>query len=245
MKEHDMRTVGNPRAAAPFVFILVFFLLGGTVILARPSLAGQETKGKDPENLKLIKKVEPVYPDEARKAGIEGLVVLEGTIDTEGNVSKVKVLKGENESLNKAAAEAVKQWKYKPAILKGKPMPVNFTVTVKFSLNDKESGAPKPAESAEHPGPKPVKKVSPTYPEEARKEGIEGTVILEATIDAEGNVAKVKVLKGEIDSLNKAAVEAIKQWKYEPVIVEGKAMPSTFTVTMKFALDKDKKKEEK
>ncbi len=240
-----MRTVGIPRAAAPFVFILAFFLLGGTAILAGTNPAGQETKGKDLENLKLVKKVEPVYPEEARKAGVEGVVILEGTIDTDGNVAKVKVLKGEHESLNKAAVEALKQWKYNPATLKGKPMPVNFTVTMKFKLDGKEAEAQKPAEGAEHPGPTVIKKVNPTYPEEARKEGIEGMVILEATIDAEGNVSSVKVLKGEIDSLNTAAIEAVKQWKYEPVIVEGKAMPATFTVTIKFALDKDKKKQEK
>ncbi len=240
-----MRTVGNPRAAALFVFILAFFLLGGTAVLAGSGLAGQETKGKDLENLKLIKKVDPVYPDEAKKAGVEGVVILEATIDTEGNVAKVKVLKGEHESLNKAAAEALKQWKYNPATLKGKPMPVNVTVTMKFKLDGKETEARKPAEGSGHPGPTVIKKVHPTYPEEARKEGIEGTVILEATIDTEGNVSSVKVLKGGIDSLNTAAIEAVKQWKYEPVIVEGKAMPATFTVTIKFALDKDKKKEEK
>ena len=240
-----MRAIGNLRAAAPFVFILAFLLSGGIAVPSAAHSAGQETKGKDLENLKLIKKVDPVYPEEAKKAGVEGLVFLEATIDTEGNVSKVKMLKGEHESLNRAAVDAIKQWKYSPATLKEKPMPVNFTVTVKFSLDDKKAGTRKPAESTEHPGPRLVKKVSPTYPEEARKEGIEGTVILEATIDTEGNVVKVKVLEGGIDSLNKAAIEALKQWKYEPVIVEGKAEAATFTVTVKFALDKDKKKEEK
>jgi TonB family protein len=240
-----MKTVGNPGAAAPFAFILAFFLLSGTAVPAGPGLARQETKGSELENPKLIKKVEPVYPEEARKAGIEGPVVLEATIDAEGNVSQVKVLKGEHESLNKAAAEAVKQWKYEPAALKGKPMPVNFTVTVMFSLKDNEAETRKPAERSEHQGPKLVKKVNPTYPEEARKEGIEGTVILEATIDTDGNVAEVKVLRGGHESLNKAAAEAIKQWKYEPAIIEGKAMPVNITVTIKFSPDKDKKKEAK
>jgi len=240
-----MKKVGNPRAVAPFVFILAFFLLGGTAVPAGPGLAGQETKDKDINNPKLIKKVEPVYPEEARKAGTEGLVVLEATIDTEGNVSKVEVLKGEHESLNNAAVEAVKHWKYDPVILKGKPIPVKFTVTVKFSLKDKEEGTRKPAERSDHQGPKLVKKVNPTYPEEVKKEGIEGTVILEATIDTEGNVAEVKVLKGGIESLNKAAVEAIRQWKYEPAIIGGKAMPVNITVTIKFAPDQGKKNEEK
>ncbi len=92
-------------------------------------------------------------------------------------------------------------------------------------------------------GPRLIKKVNPVYPEEARKAGIEGTVILEATIDTQGKVTKVKVLRGENDLLNKAAIEALRQWEYEPIIVEGKPMQFAFTVTMRFTLH-DKSKEQ-
>jgi TonB family protein len=97
----------------------------------------QPKEGKGP---KLIKKVNAVYPPEARQAGIEGTVILEATIDIQGKVIKVRVLKGDNDLLNKAAIEALRQWEYEPFIVDGKPMPFNITVTMRFALDDKSKG---------------------------------------------------------------------------------------------------------
>jgi TonB family protein len=83
---------------------------------------------------RLIKSVDPIYPEEARKGGISGVVVLNARIDTQGNVSRVMVLKSGNEKLNEAAIAAVKQWKYEPFIQDGRAKEVIFTVTVKFTL---------------------------------------------------------------------------------------------------------------
>lgn len=82
----------------------------------------------------LIHKLEPVYPEEARKARIHGIVILEATTDIKGNVIKVKVLRPVHPLLDKAAIDAIKQWKYKPTIIDGKPRGVVFTVTVEFKL---------------------------------------------------------------------------------------------------------------
>lgn len=83
---------------------------------------------------KLIKKVDPVYPDEARKQGISGVVFLSVRSDEEGNIVGVKIVKSPHELLSKASVEAVKQWKYEPMLIKGKPMPIIFTVTMTFKL---------------------------------------------------------------------------------------------------------------
>jgi len=83
---------------------------------------------------RLIKRVNPVYPEEARKGGIQGVVLLEALVDGEGEVSRVKILKSESSVLNKSAIDAVKQWVYEPYILEGKPTSVLFTVTVRFKL---------------------------------------------------------------------------------------------------------------
>jgi TonB family protein len=88
--------------------------------------------------------------------------------------------------------------------------------------------------------PKLVKTVDPIYPEEARKAGVEGVVILEATTDLYGRVAGIKVLRS-IPLLDQAAVDALKQWVYEPMVIDGKPQEVTFTVTVRFTLDKDKK----
>ena len=68
--------------------------------------------------------------------------------------------------------------------------------------------------------PKLIKKVTPVYPKIARKVGIKGRVIVEATTDIYGRVSIVKVINGH-PLLNNAAIIAIKQWIYEPYIVNG------------------------
>jgi protein TonB len=77
---------------------------------------------------------QPRYTEEARQAQVQGVVILEAVIDTEGNVSRVKVLKGLPSGLTNSATETAKQWKFKPATLEGKPVAVFFVLTISFSL---------------------------------------------------------------------------------------------------------------
>lgn len=92
--------------------------------------------------------------------------------------------------------------------------------------------------------PRLIRKVEPVYPENCVKEGIEGVVILEATTDEEGNVVKVEILRSVHPDLDKAAVDAVKQWKYAPFIFESEPRSVVFTVTVSFKLAKDKKEQE-
>ena len=78
-----------------------------------------------------VRKVEPVYPELARRARVSGDVILEITIDKEGSVRDARVAEG-YPMLNDAAIRTVKQWKYRPTIRDGKPVPVITTVKVKF-----------------------------------------------------------------------------------------------------------------
>ena len=83
---------------------------------------------------KKLKHVTPVYPDIARQARVQGIVILECTIGAEGKVTKVTVLRG-IPLLEAAAIEAVEQWVYAPTLLNGVPVPVIMTVTVNFKLS--------------------------------------------------------------------------------------------------------------
>src|SRR5262245_17763351 len=76
----------------------------------------------------------PVYPPIATAARVQGIVILEATIDESGQVVDVKVLRSV-QMLDAAAIDAVKQWRYSPALLNGAPIPVIVTVTVRFALN--------------------------------------------------------------------------------------------------------------
>lgn len=77
--------------------------------------------------------------------------------------------------------------------------------------------------------------VEPTYPATARNARIEGTVILEATIDASGAVRDVRVLRS-IPLLDRAAMEAVARWRYTPTRLNGVAVPILLTVTVTFTL---------
>ncbi|MGB9906016.1 MAG: energy transducer TonB [Candidatus Saccharicenans sp.] len=82
---------------------------------------------------RLVRRVEPVYPEIARQARKEGVVILEATTDIYGRVQSVRVLRSEP-FLDEAAIEAVRQWIYEPMIINGRPRAVTFTVTVFFKL---------------------------------------------------------------------------------------------------------------
>ena len=83
---------------------------------------------------KKLKNVAPVYPDIAKQARVQGVVILECTISPQGKVTNVTVLRG-IPLLDAAAIEAVKQWVYSPTLLNGVPVPVIMTVTVNFRLS--------------------------------------------------------------------------------------------------------------
>jgi protein TonB len=77
--------------------------------------------------------VTPKYPREAREKGIYGDVILQATIDTKGNITNLRVMQGDP-ILAAASVEAVKQWKYRPYLLKGEPVQVETTIKVQFHM---------------------------------------------------------------------------------------------------------------
>lgn len=87
----------------------------------------------------VMERVDPVYTAEARKRGITGIVIVEAIIGRDGLVKKVTVLKPLPYGLDQAAVDAVKQWKFKPGTLEGKPVDVIYTLTVNFNLDKKDS----------------------------------------------------------------------------------------------------------
>ena len=82
----------------------------------------------------IINQVAPRYPDLARQARIQGVVLLEANISTEGTVENLRVIAG-HPLLSQAAVEAVYQWQYQPTLLNGQPVPVVTTISVRFTLN--------------------------------------------------------------------------------------------------------------
>ena len=96
--------------------------------------AGPMRVGGDVKAPTVTRRVEPTYPEVARKARVSGVVVIEAIIDRQGNVDQVKVLKGLPMGLSAEAEAAVRQWKFRPGTLNGQPVDVIFSLTVNFTL---------------------------------------------------------------------------------------------------------------
>ena len=91
--------------------------------------------GGDVQAPELLRRIEPQYPEAARKARIEGVVILDAVIAASGEVEEVRVIRSAGKLLDDAAAEALKRWTYLPATLNGRSVRVLLTVTVNFRLH--------------------------------------------------------------------------------------------------------------
>src|SRR4051794_8473998 len=84
--------------------------------------------------------------------------------------------------------------------------------------------------------PRKIQDVAPVYPELARTARVSGVVIIEATIDEQGGVQDARVLRS-IPLLDRAAVDAVRQWRFTPTVLNGQVIPVVMTVTVNFRLD--------
>ena len=201
-------------------------------------------------------KIDAVYPQEAEQARIQGQVVLSVTIDKSGEVQSIRLISG-HPMLVRSAIEAVKQWKYKPYLLNDEAVGVETMVRLSFTFPEQSghgvvADTPMevviPIDAAPRNGlPQRVRvsagveqgllihKVNPVYPPDARDEHIQGTVILRATIDKEGNIADLQLISGH-PALAAAAIDAVKQWKYKAFLLNGNAMMVETQIQVNFTL---------
>jgi protein TonB len=94
------------------------------------------------------------------------------------------------------------------------------------------------AACTEPPGkPEPASKTEIEYTEEARAAGIEGRLVLEVTVDADGNVTAVKVITGVDPALDAAAIATVKTWRFKPALACGKPVAGgTYKIARRFEL---------
>lgn len=110
-----------------------------------PLLSWAEAGGKpmrvggDVQRPQLLNHTSPVYPESAKANKLEGAVVIDCVIDEQGKVTQAAIKKSSrNQDFDQPALDAVKTWTFKPATLKGKPVAVYYTLTMNFSLDEKD-----------------------------------------------------------------------------------------------------------
>ncbi|HEY0591723.1 MAG TPA: TonB family protein [Thermoanaerobaculia bacterium] len=108
-----------------------------------PPPPGYERVGDDVKPPKVLTRVDPTYPEEARKERVQGIVIVEALIGADGVLKDVKALKELPYGLTEAAVDAVRQWTFAPALKDGKPVPVAFNLTINFKLDGGKKAAEK------------------------------------------------------------------------------------------------------
>lgn len=210
----------------------------------------------------ILSRVQPEYPPEAREQHVQGEVVLKVLIGRDGNVLEATSVTGPP-ILVAAASDAVKQWTFKPYLLNDQAIEVETQIMVGFHLatsaNDADAPGGIPAGDAggvANPTPPSpsndrtvgrvrisagvssrllVKKVSPQYPEDARRARVQGVVVLRADISKAGDIESVEMVTGP-PVLVDAAIDAVKKWKYKPYLLQGEPQEVETTIEIHFNL---------
>lgn len=237
---------------------LVFILVAGLLWAQEP--APSESSIPDSTRLEPIKTPKPHYPDEARDRGLQGRVVIRLYVDEEGKVESTDIVSGDP-VLAKAAADAFKKWRFRPFIRNGKPVKISTELPFLFTYAGKSEDfrrkavkmpasppdSPGSAKPANSPAVQKIRvsagvaegqllhKVDPVYPPEAMRKGIQGNVLLQATIAKDGLMKDVKLISGPPE-LADAAVGAVQQWRYRPYLLQGSPVEVETTVKVTFHL---------
>jgi TonB family protein len=221
------------------------FLILGAVLLAVLAFARQTNSARRIQRTEaiamgnLIEVVPPQYPEEANNQHTTGKVVLQILIDNKGNVKEASRLSGDP-LLADRTVSAVKQWRFRPYILDSEPVEVETTATVEYTADPPFVIAPKPLH-----GPMKLRvsyaviqpnltlRVEPQYPQEAKTKRVKGDVLLQVTISRKGDVIGMNAVKGD-SLLVDAAMEAVKQWKFTPYLLNGEPVEVETTVHVRF-----------
>jgi TonB family protein len=116
--------------------VLVYLGLVGVLVFTR-SVAQEKVDVKSMPKIRTT--VQPVYPEEAKKGGIEGMVLVNALVDASGKVVEAEIAKSDASVLDNAALDAIRRWTFAPAVSKeDKQIGVWVTIPVKFKLAEKE-----------------------------------------------------------------------------------------------------------
>jgi TonB family protein len=240
----------HPFAASLLLAIFIATIPLATLGIAQVSPAPPQVSGAVMQSL-LVKKVAPSYPPLARQARIQGTVILGATITKTGDVENIQLVSG-HPMLAPAAIEAVKQWKYSPYMLNGEATEIQTMIQVNFTLPD---GSPASAPANSGPStfdpvrapesimrPMRIQEIDPVYPAYALQSRVQGMVVLDVLINTAGDVASIDLISGH-PLLAPAAIDAVKQWRYKPFLLNGDPAPVRTNVRINFTLSADKKNE--
>jgi TonB family protein len=218
---------------------LLFLALG---LVASVSQAQTFMPSADRQSVKIIQTVTPIFPLGLPELGFfQGEARIAIAVDDTGKLTDWLVVGYSHRRFAEESVDAIKEWRFEPARLRGKPVSVQIELLISFETSGvviscdvstsmtrytnmlfKNREAYQPCTMKEIDRiPTPRNAVSPAYSEALAKQGVQGTVIIEFFIDETGKLRMPAILSADYDELASLAVAAMQQWKFEPPTRQG------------------------
>ncbi len=178
----------------------------------------------------IISKVEPQYSEEARKAGLQGTVLLKIVVDTDGKPRDPKVLRSLGLGLDERAVEAVSNWKFQPGAKDGQPVPVQAQIEVNFRLLEAKGHVARVEFHLPPGASRPV--VESSGAPHIAQDSISATATVTFDIDEKGVPVNLRVDKSSDDTWARDITDALGKWRFTPASKDGS--PVSISCTMDF-----------
>jgi TonB family protein len=221
-------TLTPPLAGSEFLFVSP-----EGVAMATPQPAqGPYRIGDGVSPPRVVSKSEPEYTEGARRARLEGTVVLSLVVGEDGAPNRLAAIKSVGFGLDEKAIEAVRKWQFAPGQKDGKPVPVLATIQVNFHLlsvtgawrvTRAEFKAPDGTSS-----PMPVKVKFPSD----KLSGAPGSVTLTLDVDENGSPANIYVEKSSDPKWDREVIAAVRAWKFDPGARAGAPVSVPLTIDL-------------
>ena len=222
----------------------------------KPDAEGVYFVGPQVTAPRLVKTMAAGYPSNApagkHTVKVAGFTVLSMAIGADGSPMGIEVLHTHGDAYDAAAIAAVKQSKFVPGLLGGKPVPVRIDVRVPFHSNlaqavpvvvVAERDLAPPSETAaqlKHPPsytpPIPIHMVDADFVDPGAKSVYESVVVVTVTVSAEGLPTEVLLKRGLGFGTDEKAIAAVKQYRFLPAMSKGKPVAASRELEVKFAM---------
>jgi TonB family protein len=187
----------------------------------------------------------PEYPESLIDTGSDGVAKIQFTVNGKGVVEDAEVVEATEPEFGEAALEALKQWRFRPATVDGKPvskkvvLPFRFTASIEDKLNAaigrkvyQEITAKKLLARNLDERPIVVKRVRALYPPQLNGSGVDERVTVQVTIGPDGLVYNPDIIQVQQPDFLLPGLVAASQWEFEPPLKNGKPVYCSFEMTV-------------
>jgi TonB family protein len=192
---------------------------------------GQELSRVRPPTI--VAKVEPQYSEEARKAGLQGMVLLKIIVDEGGKSRDPKVLRSLGLGLDEQAIVAVNNWQFQPGVKDGQPVPVQAQIEVNFRLLEKGSTlARSHLARVEFHLPQDASRpvVEKAGAPHAAEDSLGATATVMFDIDEKGVPVNLQIENSSDEAWDRDVTDALNNWRFKPASKDGTAISVSCTM---------------